>query len=107
MFVAPTQVSSSSPPSVRSPQALSTRSQLVSPPVFRASSPIGVPPRAASVPRSQLGVAKMAVLRRVAKGISIQDDPSPSPSGSSVQTDPVSKGKGPMSEPKPKKLRKL
>ena len=105
--VAPIRVSSPSPPSVRSPQALSTRSQPVSPPVFRASSPVGVPPRTASVPRSQLGVAKTAVLRPVAKGISIQNDPSPSPSGSSVQIDPVSKGKGPMSEPKPKKLRKL
>ena len=105
--VAPTWVSSPSPPSVRSPQALPTRSQPVSPPVFRASSPVGVRPRIASVPRSQLGVAKTAVLRLVAKGISIQDDPSPSPSGSSVQTNHVSKGKGPMSEPEPKKLKKL
>ena len=48
----PTWVSSPSSPSVRSPQASSTRSQLVSPPVFQASSPFGVPPRAASVPRS-------------------------------------------------------
>ena len=66
-----TRVSSPSSPFVRSPQALSTRSQPVSPPVFRASSPVGVPPHAASVPRSQLGVAKTAVLRPVAKGISI------------------------------------
>ena len=50
--VAATRVSSPSPPSVRSPQALSTRSQPVSPPAFRASSLVGVPPRAASVPRS-------------------------------------------------------
>ena len=75
--------------------------------MFRASSLIGVPPRAASVPRSQFGVAKTAVLRPVDKSISIQDNPSPSPSSSSVQIDPEAKGKGPMLEPKLKKLRKL
>ena len=80
----PTQVSSPSSPSMQSPQALSTRSQPVSPLAFRASSPVGVPPHAASVPRSQLGVAKTAVLRPVAKGISIQDAPSPSPLASSM-----------------------
>ena len=105
--LAPTWVTFPSSPSVWSLQALSTRSQLVSSPVFRASSLVGVPPCAPSVPRFQLGVAKTAVLRLVAKGISIQDDPSLSPSGSSVQIDPEAKGKGPMSEPELKKLRKL
>ena len=47
------------------------------------------------------------MLRPVAKGISIQDAPSPSPLDSSVQVDPEAKGKGPMSEPELKKLRKL
>ena len=78
-----------------------------SPPVLRASSPIGVRPRAASVPRSQLSIAKTPVLHPAAKGISIQDDPSLPPQGSFVQVDSEAKGKGPMSEPELKKLRKL
>ena len=75
--------------------------------MLRASSPVGVPPRAASVPQSQLSVAKTQVLCPAAKGISIQDNPSPSPLGSSVQVAPKAKGKGLMSEPELKKLRKL
>ena len=75
--------------------------------MFRASSPAGVPPRAASVPRSQLGVAKTTVLCPIAQGITIQADPSPSLSSSSGQTDPASKGTGLMSDPELKKLRKL
>ena len=105
--LAPTRVSSPSSLSVRSPQALLTRSEPGSPPVLRASFPVGVPPRAASVPQSQLGVAKTPVLHPAAKDISIQDDQSPSPLGSFVQVDPETKGKGPMLEPELKKLRKL
>ena len=47
------------------------------------------------------------MLRLVAKGVSIHDDPSPSPLGSSMQVDPEAKGKGLMSELEFKKLRKL